>query len=66
MLCWARTLFIFVVVVLGALSMLNACGQKGDLYLPDEPPAAPVPQGQDVPAVPTPPANADSAAQPPS
>ncbi|NEX19453.1 lipoprotein [Thiorhodococcus mannitoliphagus] len=52
MLCWARTLFILTVVALGALSMLNACGQKGDLYLPEQPEATPAPNGEDVPAIP--------------
>lgn len=55
MLCWARTLFIFVVIALGALSMLNACGQKGDLYLPEHSPAPPA--GDDVPAITTRPAD---------
>ncbi len=35
--CWARSLFIIVVVALGILSMLGACGQKGPLYLPEKP-----------------------------
>lgn len=45
--CWARNLFIAVVVVLGIGQMMAACGQKGDLYLPPpesqkpEPKAAP-------------------------
>lgn len=54
MLCWARTLFILVVVALGVLSMLNACGQKGDLYLPEQPETTPTAPGQDVPDVPAP------------
>jgi predicted small lipoprotein YifL len=33
--CWANNLFILVVVLLGTLAMLGACGQKGDLYLPE-------------------------------
>lgn len=33
--CWARYLFIAVVFVLGIGQMIAACGQKGDLYLPD-------------------------------
>ncbi|MEY6432256.1 lipoprotein [Thioalkalicoccus limnaeus] len=50
MLCWARYLFIAIVTVLGVGSIVSACGQKGALYLPDEPavPAAPV---ADVPVV---------------
>lgn len=38
--CWARYLFIATVVSLGIASMVGACGQKGPLYLPKEPPAA--------------------------
>ena len=33
--CWARYLFIAVVSVLGIGQMIAACGQKGDLYLPE-------------------------------
>jgi predicted small lipoprotein YifL len=33
--CWARYLFILVVAVLGIGQMIAACGQKGDLYLPE-------------------------------
>lgn len=43
--CWARWLFIAMVAVLGVLSMLSACGQKGALYLPE---SAPEP-GTEVP-----------------
>lgn len=35
--CWARYLLILVVVTLGGLSMMGACGRKGPLYLPEEP-----------------------------
>ena len=38
--CRAQTAFVLVVVLLGSLSMLQSCGQTGDLYLP-EPEAAP-------------------------
>lgn len=34
--CWPRLGFIAIVVVLGTSSMLASCGQKGDLYLPDD------------------------------
>lgn len=37
MLCWARQLFILVVALLGISQMMAACGQKGPLFLPDEP-----------------------------
>lgn len=33
--CWARYFFIAVVAVLGIGQMIAACGQKGDLYLPE-------------------------------
>jgi predicted small lipoprotein YifL len=42
--CWARYLFIAAVTMLGVGQMMTACGQKGDLYLP-EPEAA----GEDAP-----------------
>jgi predicted small lipoprotein YifL len=52
--CWAQTVFVLVVVVLGSASMIGACGQKGPLYLPEEPvvdaTAAEPPPGADVPA----------------
>lgn len=52
--CWANNLFILIVVVLGLLAMLGACGQKGDLYLPE--PASEsrssTPPGADVPTPP--------------
>jgi predicted small lipoprotein YifL len=48
--CRARSLFIAVVVALGILGMLGACGQKGPLYLPEKMPAT-VP-GADVPVTP--------------
>ena len=52
--CWANNLFILIVVVLGTFAMLGACGQKGDLYLPE--PASEsrstVPPGADVPTPP--------------
>jgi predicted small lipoprotein YifL len=38
--CWAQYLLWFVVAVLGTGSALSACGQKGALYLPDQPPTA--------------------------
>jgi predicted small lipoprotein YifL len=56
MLCWARTVFIAVVVTLGLLSMVSACGQKGPLYLPDEAPAKTSQPGTDVPDTPAQPA----------
>jgi predicted small lipoprotein YifL len=60
--CWARYFFIAVVSVLGIGQMMAACGQKGDLYLPEpEKPAAKAkPAGTQVP----PPANPDKAKGP--
>ena len=37
--CWAQYLLWLVIIILGTGSALSACGQKGDLYLPDESPA---------------------------
>jgi predicted small lipoprotein YifL len=37
--CWSSWLMVAVVVALGSASLLASCGQKGDLYLPEEPPA---------------------------
>ena len=61
--CWANNLFILVVVVLGTLAMLGACGQKGDLYLPEPASASrsSTPPGADVP---TPPESGTNASQP--
>lgn len=39
--CWSNMLMIALVIVLGTASMLASCGQKGALYLPDEPPVMP-------------------------
>ncbi|AGA92104.1 hypothetical protein Thimo_3439 [Thioflavicoccus mobilis 8321] len=54
--CWARYLFIAVVTVLGLGSIVTACGQKGELYLPDpsENRGAPVGAADDVPSLPEP------------
>ncbi|MFP4080594.1 MAG: LPS translocon maturation chaperone LptM [Ectothiorhodospira sp.] len=38
--CGANLLLVAVVVVLGTASMLASCGQRGDLYLPEEEPPA--------------------------
>ena len=50
--CWARYLFVAIVSLLGIGQMITACGQKGDLYLPQPedakdaraPDPAPVPE----------------------
>ncbi len=52
MLCWARTLFILVVLALGTLSLLGACGQKGPLYLPADEAAPEDARAADVPVIP--------------
>jgi predicted small lipoprotein YifL len=53
--CWARYLLIAVVSVLGIGQMIAACGQKGDLYLPEK---------EEAPTQAGPPARADSAPAP--
>ncbi len=35
--CWPRYILWAIIAVLGIGNMLTACGQKGDLYLPDNP-----------------------------
>lgn len=52
--CWARYLFILVVVVLGTISMIGACGRKGPLYLPQETPRKTPETQSEVPKVPAP------------
>jgi predicted small lipoprotein YifL len=34
--CWAQYVLWLCVALAGAGAMLSACGQKGDLYLPEE------------------------------
>jgi len=51
MLCWAQKLFILVVLVLGVLSLLSACGQKGPLYLPPPPETAGTAPESDLPPI---------------
>ncbi|MBN2885591.1 MAG: lipoprotein [Chromatiaceae bacterium] len=51
MLCWAHKLFILVVLVLGVLSLLSACGQKGPLYLPPPPETAGAAPQSDLPPI---------------
>lgn len=36
--CKAHLFFIALVIALGSMQMLASCGQKGDLYLPEEAP----------------------------
>jgi predicted small lipoprotein YifL len=36
--CKAQLAFIALVVILGSMQMLASCGQKGDLYLPEDAP----------------------------
>lgn len=38
--CWPNLALLLLIAVLGIGSMVTACGQKGDLYLPDQHPAA--------------------------
>jgi predicted small lipoprotein YifL len=42
-----RVVFLILVLIIPALS---ACGQRGSLYLPDEPVQEPVPENGDGPA----------------
>lgn len=53
MFCWARQVFIFVVVVLGMSSIIGACGQKGPLTVPPPPdqatPESDIPQLSPIP-----------------
>ena len=44
-----------LVAVFAALLILAACGQSGDLYLPDEKPPADAAPAADVPAADSPP-----------
>lgn len=41
--CWARTLLYVVIAALAFAQMMVACGQKGDLFLPPDEPAAAAP-----------------------
>ena len=41
--CRAQLAFILIVVLLGTASMLQSCGQTGDLYLPAPEPAPAAP-----------------------
>ena len=59
--CWARYLFIAVIAVLGIGQMVAACGQKGDLYLPEPEKASPAAEQPDP--VPAPEPGAESAAK---
>jgi predicted small lipoprotein YifL len=34
--CWGNWLYFIVVVFLFVVSLLSACGTKGDLYIPDK------------------------------
>ncbi|MCF7985630.1 MAG: lipoprotein [Thiohalocapsa sp.] len=61
--CWAKYLLYATIAVLGTAQMLSACGQKGDLYLPEPPsqsgppaPAEASPAQQDADDVPEAPA----------
>ncbi len=38
--CRAQLAFVLIVVLLGTASMLQSCGQTGDLYLPPPEPAS--------------------------
>ncbi len=55
--CWARYSFVVVVIALGTLSMINACGQKGPLLLLQPGDTQAPTKGTEVPkpSAPTPP-----------
>ncbi len=36
--CKAQLVFIALIAILGSMQMLASCGQKGDLYLPEDAP----------------------------
>ena len=36
--CKAHLLFIALIIALGSIQMIASCGQKGDLYLPENAP----------------------------
>jgi predicted small lipoprotein YifL len=45
-----RTMRVVFLILVLTLSALGGCGQRGSLYLPDEPAQEPVPQDADGPA----------------
>ena len=47
--CWHSYLLILVLISLGMLSMIGACGRKGPLYLPEESAKKPSAAQSDVP-----------------
>lgn len=36
--CKAQLVFVVLIVILGSMQILASCGQKGDLYLPEDAP----------------------------
>jgi predicted small lipoprotein YifL len=48
--CWAQYLLWLVIIMLGTGSALSACGQKGDLYLPDAHPVKKAPSANKEPS----------------
>ena len=47
--CRAQLAFVLIVVLLGTASMLQSCGQTGDLYLPDPEPVPAEQSGDNTP-----------------
>jgi predicted small lipoprotein YifL len=39
--CWGNWLFFIIIAFLFVISLLSACGSKGNLYLPDKPSGKP-------------------------
>ena len=67
--CWARYSFVVVVIALGTLSMIDACGQKGPLFLPKPDEQQAPAKGAEVPKTPVPtpvPTQAPAPALPPA
>jgi len=54
--CPSYVMFILVVILLGGMAMLSACGKKGPLYLPPAPPAesGPAAAPETAPEIPPP------------
>lgn len=52
--CWAHNSFVAVVIALGTLGMVDACGQKGPLFLPKPDEQQAPAKGAEVPKTPAP------------
>jgi len=52
--CWAHNSFVVMVIALGTLGMIDACGQKGPLFLPKPDEQQAPAKGAEVPKTPAP------------